>query len=266
MQSTTITEISNQELLLSLLIMGVPILFFLYYKVPIIKSTLIGVVRMVVQLAFVAVYLEWVFEMNNAWINMGWVLIMILVGVMTTMRKVSLNWRPFIIPLLIAGLSSVIIVDAFFLGLIIKLEYLFEARYMIPITGMILGNALNYNIVGLSTYMKDLREKSNLYYFLLTNTGDMRLALRPFIKEALMKAMNPMIANMSVIGLISLPGMMTGQILGGSSPATAIRYQIMIMLAIFVGCSMNLLFSIILSNRFMFDGYQNLKSHYFTFE
>ena len=53
--------------------------------------------------------------------------------------------------------------------------------------------------------------------------------------------------------------MMTGQILGGSSPVTAIKYQIMIMIAIFVGCTLNLFLSILLSNRMMFDTYSNLK-------
>jgi putative ABC transport system permease protein len=85
------------------------------------------------------------------------------------------------------------------------------------------------------------------------------LALRPFIGESIKSGLNPLIGTMSVIGLISLPGMMTGQILGGSSPVIAIKYQIMIMLAIFAGCTINLFLSIILSNRFIFDVYGKLK-------
>jgi putative ABC transport system permease protein len=59
------------------------------------------------------------------------------------------------------------------------------------------------------------------------------------------------------MGLISLPGMMTGQLLGGSSPAIAIKYQIMIMLAIFTGCTLNLFLSIIASNKVVFDAFYN---------
>ncbi|GAA4834582.1 ABC transporter permease [Algivirga pacifica] len=206
-----------------------------------------------IQLGLVALYLEWIFTLNNPWINTLWVGIMILVGVLTTIRRVALNWKIFLIPLAIAGLTSVFIVDAFYLGLIIQLEYIFDARYFIPITGMILGNALNHNIVGLTTYIKGLQEKSDLYYFLLINTNKRETALKPFIQEAIIRALNPMIASMSVMGLISLPGMMTGQILGGSSPATAIKYQIMIMLAIFVGCSLNLFLSILMINRVILD-------------
>ena len=146
-----------------------------------------------------------------------------------TVKRISLSWKVFALPLFIAGLISVIIIDTFFLGFIIKLDYIFDVRYLIPITGMILGNSMNHNIVGLTAFFKGLSEKSDLYYFLLTNTGSSKLALRPFYGEAFKRALNPMIANMSVIGLISLPGMMTGQILGGSSPVVAIKYQIMIM-------------------------------------
>jgi putative ABC transport system permease protein len=105
----------------------------------------------------------------------------------------------------------------------------------------------------LTAYFEGISKKSGLYYFLLANTGNAKLALRPYISEAIRQGLNPLIATMSVIGLISLPGMMTGQILGGSTPVTAIKYQIMIMLAIFGGCTINLLSSIVLSNLFVFD-------------
>jgi len=100
---------------------------------------------------------------------------------------------------------------------------------------------MNHNIVGLTTYFDGLTRNRNLYYFLLTNNNNKTAAVAPFIREALQKGLNPLIATMMVMGLISLPGMMTGQILGGSSPAIAIKYQIMIMLAIFTGVSINLL-------------------------
>jgi putative ABC transport system permease protein len=255
----TITNISIWDLVFGFTILIIPFIFFLSYRIKIAKDVIISIVRMVLQLALVAFYLEWIFAINNAWINTLWVILMISVGVYTSISRVGLNWKYFLLPLFIAGLTSVVIIDIFFLGFILKLDYFFDARYFIPITGMVLGNSLNHNIVGLSTYFKGLSEKSDLYYFLLTNTGNSKLALNSFVREAIKQGLNPLIATMSVIGLISLPGMMTGQILGGSSPVIAIKYQIMIMLAIFVGCTTNLFLSIILSNRFVFDGYGKLK-------
>jgi len=254
-----IMDINLVDLAIGFIAMLIPIALLLYYKVRIIPDVLISLLRMVIQLALVAFYLEWIFEMNQAWINSLWVLVMIIVGIFTSIKRIGLNWKQFVVPFFIAGLTSVIIIDGFFLGFVIKLDYLFDARYFIPITGMILGNSLNHNIVGMTTYFKGLSEKSDLYYFLLTNTGNSKLALQSYIADAIKQGLNPLIATMSVIGLISLPGMMTGQILGGSSPVIAIKYQIMIMLAIFVGCTINLVLSIVFSNAFVFDPYGRLK-------
>lgn len=254
------TDINIYRLLLGFLILILPIAFLLYYRIKLVKSTLIAALRMVIQLSLVAVYLEWVFEKNEGWLNSLWVFIMIIVGIFTTIKRASLNWKRFVVPLFISALTSLLIIDAFFLGFVLKLDYVFDAQYFVPITGMVIGNALRHNIVGLRTYFKELSEKAGLYQFLLTNTGSVKTALRPFIEEAVKQALNPLVATMSVIGLISLPGMMTGQILGGSSPAVAIKYQIMIMLAIFVGCSINLFLGILFSKHFVFDAYNNLKS------
>lgn len=254
-----VADISVWELAISFLLLIIPLLFFLYFRIHILKSVLISVVRMVLQLMLIAFYLEWIFDANNPWINSLWVIIMIFVGVFTSIKRVGLKRKYFVFPLVIASLTSVVIIDAFFFGYVLKLDNLFESRYFIPITGMVLGNAMSHNIIGLSAYFKELNEKEGLYQFLLTNTGSAKLSLRPFIREAIKQGLNPLIASMSVIGLISLPGMMTGQILGGSSPAVAIKYQIMIMLAIFVGCTINLFISIIFSNRFVFDEYGNFR-------
>jgi putative ABC transport system permease protein len=255
----TIIDISIWELSIGLLLLIFPFAFFYYFGIGKSKDVIINVVRMVVQLSMVALYLEWIFEQNKAWINSLWVAVMIVVGVLTVIRRVGLNPKLFIVPFFIASITSVVIIDVFSLGLILKLDYVFDARYFIPITGMVLGNALNHNIVGLNTYFTNLHEKKELYRFLLTNTGSRKIALQPFIAQAAKDALNPLIANMSVIGLVTLPGMMTAQILGGSSPSVAIKYQIMIMLAIFAGCTLNLFLSIIFSNRFIFDGWGNVK-------
>jgi len=252
-------DIGLSDLLLGFVILVVPLFVFLYYRIRLVKDIFISTSRMIIQLALVAVYLEWIFEMNNPWINSLWVFAMVLVGAGTTVYRVQLRWRVFFIPLVLAGLLSMVIIDGFFIGLVIRLDYFFDARYFIPISGMVLGNSINHNIVGLSAYFDGLSKHRELYYFILTNNGSRKKAIRPYIQEALTKGLNPLLATMSVMGLISLPGMMTGQILGGASPATAIKYQIMIMLAIFAGCTMILIMSILYSNFFVFDQYDNIR-------
>ncbi|MDK2842966.1 MAG: UDP-glucose/iron transport system permease protein, partial [Anaerophaga sp.] len=242
-------DIGIWKLILGFSILVIPLMVFMYYRIRLIKDMFVSTARMIIQLALVAVYMEWIFEMNNAWVNSLWVIIMVLVGAGTIVKRLRMNWRTYLFPFILSGLVSMAIIDAFFLGAVIRLDYFFEARYFVPISGMVLGNSLNHNIVGLTTYFGSLSQKKELYYFLLTNSGSRRQTLLPFIQDALVNGLNPLLANMSVIGLISLPGMMTGQILGGASPAAAIRYQVMIMVAIFAGCTMTLVLSILLSGR-----------------
>ncbi|PWD98066.1 ABC transporter permease [Marinilabilia rubra] len=254
-------DIEIVDLLIGFSILVLPIIVFLYFRIRLIKDLLVSILRMIGQLFLVAVYLEWIFEKNNAWINSLWVVVMILIGAGTVLKRVKLNWKEYLFPFILAGFISMIIIDSFFLGLVLKLDYVFDARYFVPISGMVLGNSLNHNIVGLSTYFDGLSQKRELYYFILTNSGSKKKAILPFIQDALIKGLNPLLANMSVIGLISLPGMMTGQILGGASPVVAIKYQVMIMLAIFVGCTMTLVLSVLFSGRFLFDDYGRVKEH-----
>ncbi len=254
------TDIGLLNLALGFLILIIPLAIFLYYRIKMVKDLFISTIRMVGQMFLVAVYLEWIFDLNDAYINSLWVFVMILISAGTTIHRIKISWKSFFIPFSLAILLSLVIIDVFFLGLIVQLDYLFDARYFIPISGMILGNSLNHNIIGLSSYFEGLTLRKDLYYFILTNSGSRKLAIRPYIQDALKKGLNPMLAGMSVIGLISLPGMMTGQILGGASPATAIKYQIMIMLAILVACTLSLVLSILYANIKVFDKYGNIRN------
>ncbi len=258
MQNQTV-DITYLNLLIALSSFIVPLLLFWYYKVRIVKDMLIGIIRMIVQLSLVAIYLEWIFEQNNFAVNIIWVVVMVFVSVFDTLKRVNLSLRYFLLSFTLAGFISIAIVDIFFLGYVIELDYFFDARYFIPITGMIIGNTLSHNIVGLTAYLKELREKEEFYYFLLTNTNSKKRTQGHFIKDAIKAGLNPLIASMSVIGLISLPGMMTGQILGGSSPIVAIKYQVMIMIAIFIGCTIGLFLGIQAINFVLFDKMGRIK-------
>ena len=135
-----IIDINYIELGLSILLLAIPIFLLKIYKINLTGALFISSVRMIIQLSLVAVYLEFVFEMNSPYLNTLWVVVMIVVGVMTTIRRVALKWKLFLLPLLLASISSIAIIDAFFLGFVLKLEYVFDARYFIPISGMVLGN------------------------------------------------------------------------------------------------------------------------------
>jgi putative ABC transport system permease protein len=252
-------DITWPDLALGFALLVIPFIVLWYYKTGLLKPAIISILRMTVQLLFIGLYLEYVFLLNNMWINLGWVFIMVIIATITTVKNSELYLRNYLLPVFISLVFSLVAVDAYFLGLVIKLDNLFDAIYLIPITGMLLGNCIRTNILGLSTYYKKLQKEKTLYRYALANGATQREALIPYMKEALKTSFSPSIATMAVVGLISLPGMMTGQILGGSSPVVAIKYQIMLMITIFVSSVMTVVLTIFISNKFIFDSYNNLK-------
>jgi putative ABC transport system permease protein len=123
----------------------------------------------------------------------------------------------------------------------------FSARYLIPIGGMIMGNMLRGNIVSLDRFYHSLTQREEEYIYYISLGASKREALLPFIREALKPALSPYLATVATMGLVALPGMMTGQILGGASPAVAIQYQVMIMIAIFVASTISTFLGVLFS-------------------
>lgn len=245
-------DIGWLDLSLGYLLLIVPLYFFYKYKTNLTKPTLIAVARMTVQLLFVGIYLDVIFTYNNTFINILWVVIMIFIAAFTTVKRSGLSRKIFLIPVLVSLIISILVVDFYFLGFILGMDFILEARYLIPITGMLIGNCLSNNIIALNSFYDHLSKEQLLYQYSIANGATQSEALQIFIRQALQKSLNPLIATTAVVGLISLPGMMTGQILGGSNPMVAIKYQILIMITILVSTMITVILSIKISNKFVF--------------
>lgn len=255
----SIHDIALVQVALALLLLFAPAMLFRFFRTALAGPLVIAAGRMIIQLAGIALYLEFIFAKNSMLLNGIWLCGMIAVTAFTTVNRSGIDKKRFFAPVVVSIAVSVLLTAGFIFGTILPPALLADARYLIPVSGMIIGNSMGHNIVGLSNYFSALRNRPQLYYFILANTGSTTNAVRPYIAEAFKAAFNPLIANMSVIGLVSLPGMMTGQILGGSPPLTAIKYQIVIMVAIFTACSGVLALSIFLTRRQTFDAMGRIK-------
>lgn len=127
-----------------------------------------------------------------------------------------------------------------------------------PYFGILMGNMLSSNVIALNTYYSGLKREQQLYRYLLGNGATRAEAQAPFIRQAIIKSFSPLIANISVMGLVAFPGTMIGQILGGSSPNVAIKYQMMIMVITFTASMLSLMITISLASRKSFDAYGKL--------
>jgi putative ABC transport system permease protein len=250
-----IIDIKWTDLIFAYILLLIPFVLFWYFRTGLVGQTAWAIFRMTVQLILIGLYLEFLFNLNNMWVNLLWIFLMILVANYTIIKRSDLSLKYFFAPIFLSVFVSLLLVDIFFLGITLRMENVFETRYMIPITGMILGNCLRSNIIALNSFYHRLGQEQNKYRYYLSLGATRNEALAPFMREALRKAFNPLIGAISVIGIISIPGMMTGQLLSGTDPNLAIKYQIMIMIAILVASLVTVVLSIFTANYFAFDGY-----------
>ncbi|MEL7833127.1 ABC transporter permease [Fodinibius sp. Rm-B-1B1-1] len=249
-----IIDLSWTQLAIGFIIMLLPAYILWKYRTGLNKKLLTASIRMVVQLLFVGYYLQYLFEYDNAWINAAWIFVMVAVADFATIDRSDLTRKwSVIIPVFGATFLGIIVIDLFFLEIVIQLPKLLAAQYTIPITGMVLGNCLRSNVIGINAFYYSLDEHQERYQFFLSCGATRSEAVKPFFSKALQKSANPTLASMATIGLVSLPGMMTGQILSGSSPLIAIKYQIMIMVAIFSGTILSVYLGILFTNKFVFE-------------
>lgn len=258
-----IVDIHWINLLFGYLALVIPFLIFSHFKTGLLKASLISVARMSIQLFFVGIYLEFLFRLENNLVNILWALIMIFLATGTIIRRSGLSIKLMYLPVTIAMAISIGFTSIWFIYIVINPANVFDARFLIPIIGMLIGNSLRSNVVAMSTYFKAYKKEQTLYRYALANGASHAEATLPFKREAIKTAINPLIGQTAIMGLISLPGVLTGQILGGQDPSLAIKYQLVIVLSIFVMSVLNLSAILVLSSRFVFDERLMLKEGVF---
>lgn len=177
------------------------------------SEIIIAVLRMAVQLVAVGYVLISVFENPSPWISAGIVSIMLLVAAWIAIRPVR-HHKGYLPAAIIALGCSVGLHLVISLMLVLKADSWFQPQLLIPLAGMYFANAMNAISLAAERYHSELHngipsEKARLIAF--------------------HASMIPQINGLLAVGLVALPGMMTGQILSGVSPLIAVRYQIMIM-------------------------------------
>jgi len=256
-------DITPLRLAASYLLLLIPLGLMLWYRIPMVKKTLIAMLRMTVQLLFVGLYLQVVFDLNNFWLNSAWLIAMVIVADLSVLRSCDLKLKTLIGPVFIGILLGTIIPTFFFLGPILNRPQLLDAQYAIPIAGMILGNCMRTDIIAINTFYKGIRRGEKAYHHALAQGAVLKEAILPYLQEAFQSALAPFVATIATIGLVSLPGMMTGVILGGADPSTAIKYQIAIMTAILSGTAITVWLAIKLTIRTSFTSYGILDKRIF---
>lgn len=257
-------NISYGQLTAAYLLLLFPFGIMLFHRMTLLRQTVLAILRMTVQLLFVGFYLQVVFRLNNPWLNLAWLMVMVAVADGSIIRGCGLQVRRFLAPMFLALVIGTLIPVIVFMGPVLRRPNWLDAQYVIPLWGMILGNCLRADIIGLKNFYEAIARNERRYHFSLTQGARLQEAIEPYCHDAIQSALLPTIATMTTIGLVSLPGMMTGVILAGAQPMTAIKYQIAIMIAIFSGTALTVFLGIRLTLRTSFDAYGLLDERIFT--
>lgn len=180
--------------------------------------------RMLVQLMLIGYVLAWIFGAHEGWLILLVLAIMLLASAWIATGAVKAQRRRLLGAALIAitvggGLTLALVTQ-----LVLQMEPWYLPRYMIPLAGMVFSNAMTAVSLAAERLYAELSHDSDW--------EKARLA-------AYQAAMIPVINALFAVGLVSLPGMMTGQILSGVSPLVAARYQIMVMCMIFASAGIS---------------------------
>nr|VFJ65237.1 MAG: putative ABC transport system permease protein [Candidatus Kentron sp. FW] len=197
------------------------------------RLLLIASVRTVIQLVLVGLVLEWVFHWERWYVVMGLAVVMTLIAGVTAAGQNNRRYPGIWANTLIAMWASAWIVTAFALFVVMEgIDKWYQPQYAIPLLGMVLGNTLNGISVGMNTFTESLVTRREQIESLLALGATRWEAARDTIRHAVRTGMLPIINSMMVVGIVSIPGTMTGQLVSGMAPIHAVKYQIVIMFLI----------------------------------
>ena len=197
------------------------------------RSLILASVRTIVQLLLVGLVLEWVFRLDRWYVVLGVGCLMTLIAGLTAASRNERRYPGIWLNTVISVWASAWIVTAFALFAVMRgIENWYAPQYAIPLLGMVLGNTLNGISVGLNTFTEALVTRREQVESLLALGATRWEAARAPAQHAVRTGMIPIINSMMVVGIVSLPGMMTGQLIAGMAPVEAVKYQVVIMFLI----------------------------------
>lgn len=236
-------------------------LLSLRMRLGVTRQLLVAALRTAVQLLLIGLVLKTLFEH----VRLVWIVVIAVVMLLVAAREIPIRQkRPFkgwwglgigTVSMFVSSFSITLIAVA----AIIRVRPWYEPQYLIPLLGMLLGNTMNGIALGLSRLTETGWQQRMVIENRLMLGQNWEEAIGDVRRESVRSGLIPIINSMSVAGLVSLPGMMTGQILAGTPPIEAVKYQILILFLIAAGTGFGTLGAVWMGSRRLFDDRQRLR-------
>ncbi|MCW8126437.1 ABC transporter permease [Microbulbifer halophilus] len=225
------------------------------------RSLLVAAARTAIQLALIGLVLEALFAVGSLhWVALMGIAMLLLSGREVVARqkyRLRGGWSFAIgtVSMFISAFSVTVLT----LLAVIDPHPWYDPRYAIPLLGMLLGNTMTGVSLGLDRLTESARRSRDIIENRLMLGETWADACSDFRREAMRAGLMPIINSMAAAGIVSLPGMMTGQILAGSPPALAVKYQILVMFTIAAGTGFGTFAAVATCARRLFDDRERLR-------
>lgn len=247
------------ELLVAACLLSVNLFLSWLFRLGIGKSTLWAAARMTVQLLIVGRLLTWVFQLERPSLVFALALLMSSLAGLAAVGRTSQRFPGINRDSILCVTVSAFSVTSLTLSGILHVEPWWSPQYLIPLLGMVLGNALTGISLALDRFMDGLTSRRHEVEGLLSLGATKGEASRDELRHAMRVGMIPTLNSMAVMGVVSLPGVTTGQILAGADPSDAVNYQIVIMFMIASAAALGILGVTLLASRALFDKEHRLR-------
>ncbi|MBT2687807.1 iron export ABC transporter permease subunit FetB [Bacillus sp. ISL-47] len=218
------------------------------------KVLIIAAFRMTLQLVIAGYVLTYLFDFSNPALTMAVIIIMEGFAICTIYKQAGTplpgSLKKTIAISMVTGTKFCLL---FFNFVVINFEPWYDPRYFIPIAGMIIGNSMTGITLSVKELLQSFKNQRDMIEGALMLGANPKAAVKPYVNHAFDSAVLPTINNMLGMGIIFLPGMMTGQILSGVSPLLAIEYQIVILLGILGSVGLSVIIFILFAYKTFFN-------------
>ena len=217
--------------LLGLLLLVIPAGLLYLLERPMLKTFGIAVGRAIVQLALLCLIVWGLIRVDSPWLLLLWLVAIAAYSGWLVVKRCKQEVKKWMLPVSAGLLIGVSLIAFWLLGLVFPVR-IFDPHWFVPVTALLMGHATAMLIRGLSTYLSALKSDEQQYEFLRGNGLAHFKALQPFLRRSLLAVISPTMANLSVLGLTSMPLLLVGIRLGGISPLHAF----LLMIGMIAGC------------------------------
>ena len=246
-------DIPVWRLFLAYILFAIVFLIAWRKRVRLTKDLLVSVIRMTVQLILMGIALKTVFGIDS-WVIISCIfIIMVFFAAQTIIKRSGVLFKGVYRLLFLSILCGGGVVFIYFIVFVIHNDPWYAPRYFIPLAGMIIGNSMNGSALVLERFYDLIQTHRSEIETLVSFGATAQEASRDHFRKAYRASLIPVLTNMTGIGIVFIPGMMTGQILGGSSPILAIKYQMAIMAAILGSVALTGYLILSMGSRYFFD-------------